>query len=144
MFGLFRFHCVGGCWNQTQDCFDFGIGRPFFTAGYHNVPFNVTWRHARCSFLLIFSNFKGILKWDFRNLVFSRISFPRALEYPIKVISMFLSKISWDIYNNRLNMEVDLQSLFGLHVTCHVMCTVGCSDFDFFHILMYNNPSLTP
>ncbi len=20
-----RFHCVGGCWNQTQDCCDFGI-----------------------------------------------------------------------------------------------------------------------
>jgi hypothetical protein len=21
-----RFHCVGGCWDRTQDCFDFGIG----------------------------------------------------------------------------------------------------------------------
>ncbi len=21
-----RFHCVGGCWNRTQDCCDFGIG----------------------------------------------------------------------------------------------------------------------
>ncbi len=20
-----RFHCVGGCWDQTQDCCDFGI-----------------------------------------------------------------------------------------------------------------------
>jgi hypothetical protein len=20
-----RFHCVGGCWDPTQDCFDFGI-----------------------------------------------------------------------------------------------------------------------
>ncbi len=23
-----RFHCVGGCWDRTQDCCDFGIGRP--------------------------------------------------------------------------------------------------------------------
>jgi hypothetical protein len=21
-----RFHCVGGCWDRTQDCCDFGIG----------------------------------------------------------------------------------------------------------------------
>jgi hypothetical protein len=21
-----RFHCVGGCWDRTQDSFDFGIG----------------------------------------------------------------------------------------------------------------------
>jgi hypothetical protein len=21
-----RFHCVGGCWDRTQDCYDFGIG----------------------------------------------------------------------------------------------------------------------
>ncbi len=23
-------------------------------------------------------------------------------------------------------------------------CPIGCSDFDFFHILRYNHPSLTP
>jgi hypothetical protein len=21
-----RFHCVGGCWDRTHDCYDFGIG----------------------------------------------------------------------------------------------------------------------
>jgi hypothetical protein len=31
--------------------------------------------------------------------------------------------------NHSLNMEVNLQSLFGLR---HVMCTVGYSDFDVF------------
>jgi hypothetical protein len=20
-----RFHCVGGCWERTQDCYDYGI-----------------------------------------------------------------------------------------------------------------------
>jgi hypothetical protein len=24
----FRFHCVGGCWDRTQDCCDFGILQP--------------------------------------------------------------------------------------------------------------------
>ncbi len=27
---------------------------------------------------------------------------------------------------------------------CMNTCTLGCSDFDFFHILRYNHPSLTP
>jgi hypothetical protein len=39
-----RFHCVGGCWDRTQDSCDFGIGCPSIPV--ETVPFNNQWPSA--------------------------------------------------------------------------------------------------
>ncbi len=41
-------------------------------------------------------------------------------------------------HSHRLNIELDLPKFIW------APCALGCSDFDFFHILRYNHPSLTP
>jgi hypothetical protein len=66
--------------------------------------------------------FLGRVKW---HRAFSRVPFGPSLDFPQPPNPLPLAQV------------MDLPA-------SKAICTVGCSDFDFFHILRYNHPSLTP
>ncbi len=65
-----RFHCVGGCWDRSQDCCYFGIDSQ--TLYYHSARSHPQWVYVHTTCLM----YKVISKIYFpRNIKFMRIAF---------------------------------------------------------------------
>ncbi len=47
-------------------------------------------------------------------------------------------------WNENVKKSQNHCTLLSIHLPKTLSYTTGCSDFDFFHILRYNHPSLTP